>query len=146
MEIRTFFSGAKSGINAFGIQIGRFPSRAASRVLIFLRHRFWVLGIIVLAIVLWLFLSWQLAPSDFQDRKELAQLWAQILAATGLFIGAYYAWRRIDVAQEGQITERFTRAIDQLGSEKLEIRMGGSTPSSGLPRTLRKTTGRSWGS
>src|SRR5215212_7701039 len=28
-------------------------------------------------------------------------------------------------AEQGQITERFTRAIDQLGSEKLEIRLGG---------------------
>ncbi|MCA1666553.1 MAG: hypothetical protein LC793_03970, partial [Thermomicrobia bacterium] len=28
------------------------------------------------------------------------------------------------VAREGQITERFTRAIDQLGSEKDEIRLG----------------------
>lgn len=26
---------------------------------------------------------------------------------------------------EGQITERFTRAIDQLGSDKLQIRLGG---------------------
>jgi hypothetical protein len=29
------------------------------------------------------------------------------------------------LTREGQITERFTRAIDQLGSEKLEIRLGG---------------------
>src|SRR5215217_5218865 len=28
-------------------------------------------------------------------------------------------------AEQGQITERFTRTIDQLGSEKLEIRLGG---------------------
>src|SRR5829696_4712623 len=28
-------------------------------------------------------------------------------------------------AEQGQITERFTRAIDQLGSEKLELRLGG---------------------
>src|SRR5215217_223798 len=28
-------------------------------------------------------------------------------------------------AEQGQITERFTRAIDQLGSEKLQIRLGG---------------------
>ena len=29
------------------------------------------------------------------------------------------------VAQEGHITERFTRAVEQLGSERLEIRLGG---------------------
>jgi len=31
----------------------------------------------------------------------------------------------LKVAQEGQITERFTRAIEQLGSDKLQIRLGG---------------------
>ena len=31
----------------------------------------------------------------------------------------------MQVAQEGQITERFTRAIEQLGSEKMAIRLGG---------------------
>lgn len=33
--------------------------------------------------------------------------------------------KSLEVSQEGQITERFTRAVDQLGSEKLEIRLGG---------------------
>ena len=47
-------------------------------------------------------------------------------------IGIYMAHRRIRalerqvlVAQEGQITERFTRAIEQLGSDKMAIRLGG---------------------
>jgi len=29
------------------------------------------------------------------------------------------------VAEEGQITERFTRAVEQLGSDKIEVRLGG---------------------
>ena len=51
----------------------------------------------------------------------------------------YVTWRRVKaaertaeaaqqtvaVAQEGQITERFTRAIEQLGSDKIAIRLGG---------------------
>ena len=32
---------------------------------------------------------------------------------------------QLQVAQEGQITERFTRAIEQLGSDKMEVRLGG---------------------
>jgi hypothetical protein len=31
----------------------------------------------------------------------------------------------VHISQEGQITERFTRAVEQLGNEKLEIRLGG---------------------
>jgi hypothetical protein len=33
--------------------------------------------------------------------------------------------RQLETSREGQITERFTNAIDQLGSEKLEIKLGG---------------------
>ena len=35
------------------------------------------------------------------------------------------AQEELQLTRQGQITERFTRAIDQLGSEKLEIRLGG---------------------
>ena len=47
-------------------------------------------------------------------------------------MGLYLTWRRIvateenvSVAQEGQVTERFTRAIAQLGDDKMAIRLGG---------------------
>lgn len=33
--------------------------------------------------------------------------------------------KSLEISQEGQITERFTRAVDQLGRENLEIRLGG---------------------
>jgi uncharacterized protein YjbI with pentapeptide repeats len=70
-----------------------------------------------------------------EARKTLAYILGGILA----IIGIYMAHRRIralerqvqigqeqlQVAQEGQITERFTRAIEQLGSDKMEIRLGG---------------------
>ena len=56
---------------------------------------------------------------------ELVKTLAQI-ALGALVVGTIYvAWRRVEVAKEGQITERFTRAIDQLGSEKMAIRLGG---------------------
>lgn len=35
-----------------------------------------------------------------------------------------HAEAQIAVAQDGQVTERFTRAIEQLGSEKLAVRLG----------------------
>jgi hypothetical protein len=33
--------------------------------------------------------------------------------------------RTVEVTQEQQITERFTRAIDQLGNDKLSVKLGG---------------------
>jgi hypothetical protein len=63
-----------------------------------------------------------------EARKTLAYIMGGLLA----IIGIYMAHRRIRalerqvlVAQEGQITERFTRAIEQLGSDRMEVRLGG---------------------
>jgi hypothetical protein len=68
------------------------------------------------------------ATQENQDRATLAQ----ILGGVAIAIGLYYTWRRIGIAEEdlkatkeGQITERFTRAIEQLGNPAIEIRLGG---------------------
>lgn len=50
---------------------------------------------------------------------------AQILGGIAVGIGIYLAWGNLTNAREGQITERFTRAVEQLGNEKIEIRLGG---------------------
>jgi hypothetical protein len=50
--------------------------------------------------------------------------YAQILGGAAVLFGLYFAWGNLNTAREGQITERFTRAIDQLGSKKIEIRLG----------------------
>jgi hypothetical protein len=44
-----------------------------------------------------------------------------------LLLGAYFTWRQLQASRETQITDRFTRTIDQLGSERsrLEQRIGG---------------------
>jgi hypothetical protein len=49
----------------------------------------------------------------------------QALAGIVLFAGAIATWRNIQINKAGQITERFTRAIEQLGSKQLQIRLGG---------------------
>jgi len=79
------------------------------------------------------------ATLENQYRATLAQIFGGVAVA----IGIYSAWKNIKIAQdtlefnqknaednlkvyqEGQITERFTRAIEQLGNEKIEIRLGG---------------------
>jgi hypothetical protein len=42
-----------------------------------------------------------------------------------LLVGAYFTYRQLHTAQQGQITERYTRAIDQLGHAQLDVRLGG---------------------
>lgn len=49
----------------------------------------------------------------------------QALGSLALLVGLIFAWGNLNVAKEGQITERFTRAVDQLGNPAQEIRLGG---------------------
>jgi hypothetical protein len=56
---------------------------------------------------------------------QIASTFAQIFGGIAIFIGIYFAWKNVTIAQDGQITERFTRAIDQLGNSREEIRVGG---------------------
>jgi hypothetical protein len=91
-----------------------------------------VLGIFAIAVVMLLIvLDWYIDPSKPGERKDLILTLAQILGGAALLSGLYFTWRTVQVNREGQITERFTRAIDQLGEtddkgrKKLEIRLGG---------------------
>lgn len=49
----------------------------------------------------------------------------QVLAGLIVVAGAAATWLQIQVARESQITERFSRAVDHLGSDKLDVRIGG---------------------
>lgn len=70
--------------------------------------------------------------------NEYRKTWAQIIAGFFVLLGLYLTWRRVEISQktletqqDQQVTERFTRAIEQLGATyddetpKLEIRLGG---------------------
>ena len=54
-------------------------------------------------------------------RRTLAQIMG---GAVGLIV-IWITWRRLQVAQEGQVTERFSRAIEHLGNDSLDVRLGG---------------------
>ncbi|MFF8873351.1 pentapeptide repeat-containing protein [Streptomyces massasporeus] len=56
----------------------------------------------------------------------------QVVGGLVVFFGAYATWRQLRVSQEGlratqegYVTDRFSRAVDQLGSDKLDVRIGG---------------------
>jgi hypothetical protein len=54
-------------------------------------------------------------------RGRLLTLGAGLLAAGALWFTA----RNFILSREGQVTDRYTKAIEQLGSEKLDVRIGG---------------------
>src|SRR5215217_4048449 len=101
-------------------------------------------------------LIWYLAPIfaannklSITERKDLVQGFASVAQAVAVgltgaagFIGLAFTWRNLrqtrestqrtlELTEQGQITERFTHAIDQLGADNaeggknLELRLGG---------------------
>jgi len=105
------------------------------------RPVFWIVPLVLVGLVAaWKGPEWQLAsrqalltPKEYLELQNSYR--ATIVQALGglfLLLTIYFTWRRVtaterqvEIAGEGQITERFTRAIEQLGSDKLEIRLGG---------------------
>ena len=61
-------------------------------------------------------------------RTSLAQAFgtlAQAIGGTVLLVGVYFTWRNLIATEEKQITERFTRAVEQLGNQQSSaIRIG----------------------
>lgn len=56
---------------------------------------------------------------------QLVATIGQILGSFALLIGLYFAWGNLTIARDSHITERFTRAVDQLGNQARDIRLGG---------------------
>jgi hypothetical protein len=67
-------------------------------------------------------IRWQERDSRLKLQNETRTTLLQGLGGLAVLIGAFYTFRQVqtgrrqlEVAQQGQVTERFTRAIDQLG-------------------------------
>ena len=100
------------------------------------------LGLLLAPILLYCILFWYphhaVAEFNITNPKDLADTensyrttMAQILGGIAIGIGLYFTWKKVMIAQDSQITDRFTRAVEQLGAsdqshnKTLEIRLGG---------------------
>jgi uncharacterized protein YjbI with pentapeptide repeats len=95
-------------------------------------------------------LDWYINPRTSGQKKDLVQALGLITAGVAGAVGIYFTWRgqrltrqaqaenqkttqrqlqnsqeELHLTREGQITERYTRAIDQLGNESIDVRLGG---------------------
>lgn len=86
------------------------------------------------ALVIWFVPKWQVrgvSVSRFELENEARRTVAQIVGGLALLGGLYFTSETLRVGQQGQITDRFTKAISQLGEldakggKKLEVRLGG---------------------
>src|SRR6266436_2086814 len=67
-------------------------------------------------------------------RGRLLTLGAGLLAAGALLFTA----RNFTLSREGQVTDRYTKAIEQLGSGKLDVRIGGIYALERIARDSKK--------
>jgi hypothetical protein len=111
------------------------------------RFRWQLAGLVALLVVLacvlvvpqWL-VRWELGAQAHgltaaDKAGAINDVCATLLQGIGgavLLLGAYFTYRQLQTnrdqlqtAQQGQVTERFTRAIDQLGHAELDVRLGG---------------------
>jgi Pentapeptide repeats (8 copies) len=109
---------------------------------------FIVLGIVLVPLIVWKVPEWQarayhgrldvgaiskLSPQELiQLQKDLITAEndarvtiAQIIGGIVVLLGLYATFRNVRVAEEGKLTERFSKAVELLGSEKLDVRLGG---------------------
>jgi Pentapeptide repeats (8 copies) len=49
---------------------------------------------------------------------------AQVIGGIVVFFTAFTAWRNLKVAEEKQVTERFSKAVEQLGHDNVHVRLG----------------------
>src|SRR5215211_7626640 len=106
-------------------------------------------GIVLFVLVGGWSLDWYIEPHTSGQKKDLVQALGLLTAGVAGAVGIFFTWRgqritqeslqdtrehseeNLRLAREGQITERFTRAIDQLGATNedgkplFEIRLGG---------------------
>ena len=120
-----------------------------------------VLLVFICGFVLWYAPKLQINEAGIEDPKERIELendlratYAQTLGGAILLIALLFAWKRmsttekiVEISRQAQMTERFTRAIDQLGAtlltgeKKFEIRLGGIYS---LERIARESEENHW--
>jgi hypothetical protein len=67
----------------------------------------------------------QLQQEQGQLQNTVRSALLQVTAGLVVVIGGLGTWRQVHINREGQITERLTRAVDQIGSENADVRIGG---------------------
>jgi hypothetical protein len=120
-----------------------------------------VIGIVLVPLIVWKIPEWQvrayhgrldasaiskLDPKDFiQLQKDLITAEnnaratiAQIIGGLVLLLGLYATFKNVWVAEEGKLTERFSKAVELLGNDKLDIRLGGIYALERIARDSRK--------
>ena len=99
-------------------------------------------GFIVFAILLWTFLTFYLKANEYGEKKDFVDVFAKILGGAAVVVSLIFTWQELKLNQSSsettqrlslltlqnterrQIEDRLNKALEQLGSEKREARIG----------------------
>lgn len=97
-----------------------------------------LIALLALIFLLWMVPHWQVPKSGLSLKERLNQInenrktVVQIVGGVFILVGLYIAWVRskatrdqAEVDRKQQLTDLYVKAIEQLGSDKLQIRLGG---------------------
>jgi uncharacterized protein YjbI with pentapeptide repeats len=99
-------------------------------------------GFIIFAMVLWKILALYLNANTYEEKKDFVDVHAKIIGGAALIVSLIFTWQGLKLNQTSsettqrlslltlqdterrQIEDRLNRALEQLGSEKREARLG----------------------
>jgi uncharacterized protein YjbI with pentapeptide repeats len=59
------------------------------------------------------------------DENAIRTTLVQVVGGVFLVAAAFFSWRTIQLGREGQLTDRYTKAVEQLGAATTAVRTGG---------------------
>jgi uncharacterized protein YjbI with pentapeptide repeats len=65
------------------------------------------------------------ASDRITDENAIRTTLVQVVGGVFLVATAFFSWRTIQLGREGQLTDRYTKAVEQLGAETTAVRTGG---------------------
>ena len=87
-----------------------------------------VAAVAVLFAIVWFGPRAQVAAvsgKEFAAENEARRTLVQLLGGLALLAGLWLTLRQVRASESGQVTERFSRAVEHLGSDRLPLRLGG---------------------
>lgn len=113
--------------------------RQMKNALFYIRYVLLIVAIVAVIAIVWNIPQWLASPSETWTPQELSTHLFEIrrsliftISAVAALFGLYLIYRRmvaieknIQITNEVRIADRFSRAVEQLGTYKLEIQLGG---------------------
>jgi uncharacterized protein YjbI with pentapeptide repeats len=85
------------------------------------------------AVAVWQLPKWQtktfteeLEPKDRANLEDAnRRTFIQFLGGLFFFVTAYLSWRNLQTAEDKEVNDRFSKAVELLGDDRLEVQLGG---------------------